>query len=363
MKRFLGLVSVLLMTVLAANGQSSNSASIDSLRAANRAKTDSIKAANLARRDSLAQLRDQRAQAKRQAELDKKAAKKNQDLEVFQQEDYSKADSMRDVRMDSLKLAREQAAELRKLQQEKNRASSLSIRKKKIPPLTQEMSFGYRLASDGWSLFVHRGFIHSEDPDQVHTNFVWFDLSEKHHPKESSTLNENYNIVYPNEEKPVSYKYGKINNFYQFKFGYGNTKPLTGRLDKKSIVIHWVYAGGLSLGLLKPYYLYIFTPDGRTYAKYSEQNKEYFLDLNDQGTIIGGTNFTKGINGIKIQPGLTVRSALNFDYAYSRKSFLGIEIGATAELYFKEIPIMATAKNNAFFVNIYADIRFGKRWE
>ena len=101
----------------------------------------------------------------------------------------------------------------------------------------------------------------------------------------------------------------------------------------------------------------------RKYDKYTEQNKVYFLDLNNQGTILGGSDFTKGIGASKLQPGLAIRSGFYFDYATSRKTFLGVEIGASAELYTQKIPIMTTTDNISNFYNIYADFRFGKRWE
>ncbi|MBK6329300.1 MAG: hypothetical protein IPF62_01820 [Bacteroidetes bacterium] len=60
---------------------------------------------------------------------------------------------------------------------------------------------------------------------------------------------------------------------------------------------------------------------------------------------------------------MAFRSGFYFDYSASRKSFLGVEIGASAEFYTKQIPIMINTKNTAYFFNIYADFRFGKRWE
>jgi len=268
---------------------------------------------------------------------------------------------------DSLKAMHENELEKRRMALEEKNERLRAARRIKIQPLTQEMAFGFRLNSDGWSFLVQRGFMKIEDPEKPHTNFLWFDISEKKSPKESKTINENFSIVFPNEPKPVSYKYGKINNFYQLKIGYGNSVPITGRLDKKSVVIHWSYAAALSLGILKPYYLDLLLPEGtgyvRKYDKYTEQNKVYFLDLNNQGTILGGSDFTKGIGASKLQPGLAIRSGFYFDYATSRKTFLGVEIGASAELYTQKIPIMVSTDNISNFYNIYADFRFGKRWE
>ena len=271
-----------------------------------------------------------------------------------------------EAKRDSMENARELQRQKRELDAEERKAKQALAKKRRVAPLTQEMSGGFRLNSDGWSLMVQRGFIKSEDEDNPHTNFLWFDFSEKKSPKEKRILNENFAVVNPGEIKPMSFKYGKINNFYQFKLGYGNSKPISGKLDKKSVTINWVYGAGLSIGLLKPYYLDILVPEGnvfiRKFDKYSEENRESFLDLNNQGTIVGGAAFTKGIAEIKFKPGLAVRSGFYFDYTAARKSLMGVEIGASAEVYTQKIPIMVNT-GSAFFVNIYADIRFGKRWE
>lgn len=337
---------------------------IDSLKAANKVRTDSIRALNKTRRDSIEAVRIAREKA---IKAKKKNAKKNSELESFPAEDPKDSITIaRELRMDSLKAARMYEAEKRKKDLLEKRGQLIAMQKKIIHPLTQEMSIGYRLASDGWSLFVQRGFIKT-DAERLHTNFIFVDLSEKRNAKETRSMNENFTIVNPNELKPTSYKYGKINNFYQFKLGYGNSIPISGKLDKKSVQISWLYAGGLSMGILKPYYLDLLIPEGNIYVrkfeKYSEKTKEYFLDLNNQGTIVGGSSFTKGIGEIKIQPGLALRSGFYFDYTASRKTFLGVEIGASAELYMKKIPIMVTNSNSAYFFNVYADFRFGRRWE
>lgn len=271
-----------------------------------------------------------------------------------------------EAKRDSMEKARDLARQKRELDAEERKAKQALAKKRRVAPLTQEMSAGFRLNSDGWSIMVNRGFIKTEDADNPHTRFLWFDFSEKKNPKEKRTLNENFAIVNPGEVKPMSFKYGKINNFYQLKLGYGNSKPISGKLDKKSVTINWVYGAGLSIGLLKPYYLDILVPEGnvfiRKFDKYSEANRESFLDLNNQGTIVGGASFTQGIAEIKFKPGLALRSGFYFDYSASRKSLMGVELGASAELYTQKIPIMVNT-GSAYFVNIYADIRFGKRWE
>ena len=271
------------------------------------------------------------------------------------------------IKRDSTAKAREMESERRKLKQEELAAQRAAGRKKTIPPLTQEMSGSYKQHTDGWSLVAQREFIRNEDPDNPFTTFLWFEFSEKKHPKEVKQQNNSYLIINPGELKPMGYKYGKINNFYALKLGYGRQKPISGKIDKTNVQVSWVYAAALSFGFLKPYYLDVLMPEGNVFirktVKYTEETRPYFLDLFNKNSIIGGTNFIRGINELKILPGLAVRSGFNFDYAPTRKTFTGIELGVSAELYTKEATIMAIAPNRSWFVNLYADFHFGKRWE
>ncbi len=366
-KYFITLIVCLFAALQIGFAQGTTMSKSDSIKQANKLRTDSLKLRNAFRKDSIAQVQKQRELKRKEAELAKKQKAKQKELDSFEQEEYTHADTMRmlaKAKRDSLKEVREAEATLKKQQQLANAKVELIARKKKIEPLTQEMSTGFRLNSDGWTFFVNRGFIKQEEHK---TTYLSVDLSEKKHPKETRTINENFTTVYPNEIKPLPYKYGKVNNFYQLKIGYGAIRELTGRLDKKSVSISWVYNGGLSIGLLKPYYLDLLVPEGNTYVrkfqKYSEENKEYFLDLNNRGTILGGSYFTKGLGELSLQPGLHLKSGFYFDYAATRKSFLGVEIGASAEFYTKKIEMMKNTQNSSYFINFYADIRFGRRWE
>jgi hypothetical protein len=237
------------------------------------------------------------------------------------------------------------------------------IRKPKKPnPITEEFSVGIRFNTDGWAFVTERGFI---KVDENKTNFVYAELSEKKHPKESKILNETFIALYPDQIKPLPYKYGKINNFYAFKFGVGQKRKISGKLDRKSVLIHWVYGAGISIGMLKPYYLELASPIGnneneRVVGKYDDvKYKDLFLS---ETNIIGGTSFTKGIGEVQLKPGLQLRTGFNFDFAPTQLSLLIVELGTSLEIYTSKIELMAKSKNVGTFVNLYADIKLGKRW-
>jgi len=243
-----------------------------------------------------------------------------------------------------------------------------TLKKKKRPKrITEEFSFGGGLSSDGWRILGERAVLKGNDL----TTFYFFTISEKQHPKETKVLNENFASIFPDQPLPLPYKYGKVNNFYQFKLGYGQKRQITGRLDKKSVIIHWVYAGGLSIGLLKPYHLDVLIPEGnntfrRELIDYEQEEFQHvFLD---ETLIVGGGDFSNGLDALSIRPGIVMRSGFYFDYETNynketnRKTFAGMEVGASLELYPGNVPLMATVPSRFFFANLYVDARFGRRW-
>ncbi len=237
----------------------------------------------------------------------------------------------------------------------------------KPKPMRTELSGGFRLNSDGWGIFVDKGWVVSEEKKRdyfYNTKVLQFELSERKHPKEIKSTN---NITAPaSNGKPKSFIYAKINNFYNFKVGYGMRKMIAGKPEIRTVSVHWVYIGGLSAGLLKPYYLDAKVPldefgsTARRDIKYSDSTQVTFLS---RQSIYGSSGFAKGLNEIQVIPGIYARTGLHFDFHTNKARVMAIETGVTAEYYTKKIEMMALQDAVPYFVNIYASIQFGKRWQ
>jgi len=229
---------------------------------------------------------------------------------------------------------------------------------KRPKPITKERSAGLRLNTDGWSVFFESGKVKSQDVkrmDMFHdVRILQFEFSERRHPKELKMYGWDRD-----RQSDQMYVFGKINNFYALKFNIGNRKMLAGKPYPKAVSVHWVYAAGLSLGLLKPYYVNAYDGAGKPEVmKYSEETAPYFLNsLN----VIGASGLAQGLGEIKIKPGLHLKSALHFDYAADKFVVSAIEIGGTAEIYASKIELMANQNATQYFFNLYAGIQFGKR--
>ena len=156
------------------------------------------------------------------------------------------------------------------------------------------------------------------------------------------------------------YVYGKINNFYQVTIGFGQQYILGQKGNKNGVALAAVYSAGLSLGLLRPYYLNVNDPanGGEKTIKYSQEDSALFLD---QSAIISGGGFGKGWSELKLKPGAFAKAGMRFDYGRYNESVSGLEIGVSVEVYASKIPMMVSQEDKQVFVQGYIAILFGRR--
>lgn len=221
-------------------------------------------------------------------------------------------------------------------------------------PIKKEISFGFRLNTDGWSVFSDVGKIKAPNARQsdmfYNVRFWQFELSEKKDPSQ-------YKVTSDNGGGTNTYIYGKINNFYVLKLGWGYRKMIAGKPDPGSVSIHWVNAGGLAVGFLKPYYINTLTDPGA--IKYTDATKEDFLN---QSVIVGSAGFSKGLSETKIVPGGYFKSALHFDFSTNRKTVIAVETGFDLEYYAQQVQLMADQSPASYFADLYIAVQLGKRW-
>src|SRR5262249_23710099 len=154
--------------------------------------------------------------------------------------------------------------------------------------------------SDGYGISFEEGWMKS----LRFTNILQFELNEKKSPKE-------YKVSV--SDNPFTdgtpFIYGKQNYFYQFKIGFGQQYMIGGKGNKNGVAVSVIYAGGLSLGLLRPYYVQTEDSTGQLVnIKYNQQDSAQFL-----GNVYGGTGLGTGWGELKLKPGLHAKLALRFD--------------------------------------------------
>ena len=231
------------------------------------------------------------------------------------------------------------------------------IKPKGPKAIKHEVSVGYRLNTDGWSFYTDIGRVKAVDakrPDMFNKVRFWqVEFSEKKGAKQEKIMSETNNAG----SSPNNYYYGKINNFYGLKLGYGFRKLIAGKPDPGCVSIHWVNTGGFSLGLLKPYYLNVKSDHDA--IKYSEATQANFLN---QRIIEGAAGFSKGLDEIKPIPGIHLKSALHFDFSVNRKNAIAVETGVNFEYYSSEIAIMALQPTSPYFLDAFLAFQIGRRW-
>ncbi len=217
----------------------------------------------------------------------------------------------------------------------------------------KQSAFSIKLNTDGWGFAYEKGKYKTTSK----TSLWWLEFGERKSVKEERvpTISASQGFIIVS-----SYIYGKQNNFYYLKAGFGQQKLIGGKGNKNGVAVSAIYGGGLTVGMLKPYYLEIQNPTNgaRESIRYTPANEKLFLDPT---IILGKSGLGKGFGEMKFVPGAHVRTALRFDYGRYNEVLSAIEIGLNAEFYSQKMPVVLLNKENNFFFNAYAAITFGKR--
>lgn len=210
----------------------------------------------------------------------------------------------------------------------------------------KQTAFGLQLRTNGYAAFLEIGKMKTPR----FTNLYLLEFSEIFHPKEEKVPSTDQNYF------GGSFKYGKINNFYQAKLGFGQQYVLGQKGNKNGIAVLGIYQAGLSIGLLKPYYIDI-DDNGSRSIKYSGADTSAFLSER----ILGSSGLSKGWNEVKIRPGAFAKVALRFDFDSYNETIKALEIGFSVDAYAKGIEQMVFSKPERLFFQGHIGFVFGGR--
>lgn len=208
---------------------------------------------------------------------------------------------------------------------------------------SRQTAGGVQLRTNGYGAFLEIGRSRSAR----FTNLYVLEITEIKHPKEEKFSGNGF--------LSNSFVFGKINNFYQAKLGFGQQYVFGQKGNKNGIAILGIVHGGLSAGLLKPYYV---KDRSGNEIKYDSKDSVMFTTISE---ISGGAGFTKGWNELKFQPGVYLKTALRFDFGRFNERINALEIGVSADYYMKGIPQMAYNEPRKLFVQGHIAYIFGKR--
>ncbi len=211
--------------------------------------------------------------------------------------------------------------------------------------------FGFKFNTDGWGGSYEKGKIKSA----YKTNIFQLEFNEKKHKKEEKQSASQGNVVFGSP-----FVYGKQNNFYQLKLGIGQQIMIGGKGNKNGVGVYAIYAGGISAGLLRPYYIDVQDPPNSGIVrqiKYTQQDSALFMSSN----ILGSSGLGKGWGEIKFRPGVHAKTALRFDWARFNNTVSAVEAGFNVEYYFQDVEQMVGVEPKNLFFNGYLSFVFGSR--
>jgi hypothetical protein len=209
--------------------------------------------------------------------------------------------------------------------------------------------FGIKLATDGYGIFFEKGKFKTT----TRTVIYEFELNEKKSPKEnkiSTQDNASFSSIVPY----------KINNFYEFKAAIGQQYLIGGKGNKNGVSVTALYAGGLSLAILKPYFIEV------TDQSFNIRYRTTFLDYEKNDTLqqltpTSADGFTAGWDDLSVKPGINAKGALRFDYGRLNQTVSAIEVGLSGEFFFGKIPQVVLVPYKQLFFDVSVAILFGNR--
>ena len=167
---------------------------------------------------------------------------------------------------------------------------------------------------------------------------------------------------YQNAKKFV---YGKQNEAFFLRAGMAWKRLLTRKPYWGGVELRLTYAAGVSLGIAKPYYIYVvYETPGSNGDSYEIKPEVYSSDPNERQWLdeYGRAPFSKGLNEISVHPGAYVRIGLNFEFGKVSTKINSLEVGTTIDALPVGMTVMAYSENQIFFPQFYISYSWGKRY-
>jgi hypothetical protein len=213
----------------------------------------------------------------------------------------------------------------------------------------------FHLRSDGWQV----GAEIAKQRNYFRSLIYRFELAEFKHPKQVRQNKDPFGGIFGNNGiRP--FVFGKQNSLFALHASIGQKFLIAERARRNGVMINYYYSGGLSLGVLKPYYLRVCANiqcSQFELVTYEPDRDNRFLDYD---FILGGAGFGTGWR-LGFRPGVHAKTGIQFDWSSQDDVIKSIEVGISADAYTGKVPIMVTEDNKFLFFNAYVGLAFGKK--
>lgn len=223
-----------------------------------------------------------------------------------------------------------------------------------------ESVYEARIHMHGFTMAYKRGKLKS----YYRTTYQGFEIG---YLKDGREDRQNKNISITGERLSTSFIYGKRSQFFNFRYVLGEKRYLSEKTQRKGVAVGIIYEGGVSVGLIKPYYLKVIrTEEDRVtraleQIKYSDETRDDFLNYDN---IYGGVGFFKGFTEVTPTVGLHGKLGMHLAIGAFEKNVKAVEAGLMLDIYPRKIPLLverAQITNDFFFPKLYMSFQFGRR--
>lgn len=153
-----------------------------------------------------------------------------------------------------------------------------------------------------------------------------------------------------------SFIWAKQNYLYAMRFQYGREKILYRKAPQQGVQINAHLAGGPSLGILAPYYIEWNSGSQGTIREPFDPARH------NLSGIVGTGRILQGIGESSIVPGLNLKASLVFEFGTFKSNVAGFELGFMGEAFTREVVLIPTANNQAFFTSAFITLFYGNRY-
>ncbi len=215
-----------------------------------------------------------------------------------------------------------------------------------------EQEFGLVVHSSGWGLNYRR----DKHVTGYRKRVLEAEIVGMRHPKEIK-------LQVP-DIGTKGYFYGKQFVTTIVRGGYGFHRVITGKSDRRGVELRLLTLVGPSIACAKPIFLNIWHQDpvNPPFGNITIEKYDHTNPLHSPNYIIGRAGYLRGFDQMKFFPGAFFKLGLSFEHSSLDDDIKLLETGIIIDAFYKTVPIMATAKNNQVFVNVYLNIMMGKKW-
>ena len=156
--------------------------------------------------------------------------------------------------------------------------------------------------------------------------------------------------------------YGKTHYLYALRTQYGRDILIFNKGPQQGVEVKAVFAAGPTIGIVAPYYVEVATNSNSVFTTKVPYTGQQF------GELVGTGSLFQGIGDSKIQLGVNLKVALNFEVGTSKSNVTGFEAGFLFDGYFKKVELMYVdttkpkpVKNYATYPTVFLTLFFGSR--